>query len=64
MGEERTTDTRLTQLELAVEAINRLPLRELALASSNCCNSCNNVVAELAREGAEISQAAQRQRGL
>jgi hypothetical protein len=51
----RSADERLTELELKVDDLSRLPLQNLALAPSNCCNSCNNVRAALEGEGAPPS---------
>jgi hypothetical protein len=49
-GVPKSAEERLSELEMKVDVLNRLP-QGLALAPSNCCNSCNNVKAEEVVEG-------------
>lgn len=42
----KSAEERLTELEMRVDVLKRLPLENLTLAPSNCCNSCNNAVQE------------------
>jgi hypothetical protein len=48
------TDSRLTQLELKVEALSKVGQQELALRPSTCCNSCNNVAVTAETQGTPV----------